>query len=127
MDGARIVYENTYQLGPEKVLQPLTIRPLVKEAIRAQFESWSYDGKAAAQKSRDTCAMIQNFILSKGNIPPRYKFSVQAFVIPRADQGLRLATRTLWNPETDNLVSETYDDRKKDYIVVALVFYTYNE
>ncbi|TNJ30501.1 Tctex-1 family protein [Giardia muris] len=125
MSEARLYVENTYQLEPEIPLTTLIIRPHVQKALEKQFSTWSYSSSDGASKSRDTCAMIQNFILGAGEIPPRYKIVIQVFIAPLKGQGMRLASRSVWDPKTDNLVSETF--MGKDYAATALVFYTYNE
>lgn len=68
--------------------------------------------------------MIQNYINDSAVVPPRYKVMVQVFIVPLKGQCVRLATRSVWEPSTDNLVSETFTGR--DYAATALVF-TYNE
>lgn len=125
MGDNRLSVENTYQLGPEEPLTRLSIRPLVQKALQKQFLNWTYDAKTGASKSRDTCAMIQNYINDSAVVPPRYKIMVQVFIVPLKGQCVRLATRSVWEPSTDNLVSETFTGR--DYAATALVFYTYNE
>lgn len=42
-----------------------------------------------------------------------------------AGQGVRIATRELWNPNTDNLICETMQG--KDYVAVGLFWYIYIE
>lgn len=125
MADPKIIYENSYQLEPETQLTRPMIRPWVQKALEKQFSSWSYDPKMGGSKSRETCAMIQNFIMDNANVPPRFKLVTQVFIVPLKGQGVRLATRSIWSPSTDNLISESF--KGNDYTATALVFYTYNE
>lgn len=54
----------------------------------------------------------------------RYKFVTHVTVAEAAQQGLRVASRCLWDPETDNYATYNYNSETKHvYIVVFAVFW----
>jgi tctex1 domain-containing protein 2 len=59
--------------------------------------------------------------ISKG----RYKIVVQTVIGQNADQGVRIASRCLWDPTTDNYASISHNTKK--LFCNILVFATYTE
>ena len=56
---------------------------------------------------------------------PRYKIIVQTVIGQKFGQLLRLASRCLWDPKTDNMVSVNYETQ--DMIAVVTVYAVYLE
>ena len=122
---SKIIYENTYIMDPDPMmkLHRPPIRRILKDVMRIQFERWEYLGLEAARKCEDCSAMAYNRIVPI--VPPRYKLCIQTFIVQKHGQGVRLATRSLWATDTDNLVTENWSS--KTFEAVCLIFYTYNE
>ncbi|KAG5500422.1 hypothetical protein JKF63_03515 [Porcisia hertigi] len=58
---------------------------------------------------KDLCAEIQHRAVRLGY--ERYKLVTHATVAEAASQGMRVASRCLWDPETDNYASYTYSSQ----------------
>ena len=58
---------------------------------------------------------------------PRYKFIVQVVLGEIKGQGLRIASKCLWNPDFDNYVSYTHQNRVNNLYCTAMVFGCYCE
>ncbi|CAF1507982.1 unnamed protein product, partial [Rotaria sordida] len=63
--------------------------------------------------SRNVNQLIKNFQL------PRYKIFIQTMIGQKFEQTLRIGSRCLWDPKTDNTVSVNYET--KDMIAVVIV------
>ncbi|KAL7699433.1 Tctex-1 family [Lotmaria passim] len=67
---------------------------------------------------KDLCAEIQQRLVRLGY--ERYKLVTHATVTEAANQGMRIASRCLWDPETDNYASFTYTN---EYMHVSVVVF----
>ncbi|AIN99735.1 hypothetical protein LPMP_281020 [Leishmania panamensis] len=70
---------------------------------------------------KDLCAEIQQQTVRLGY--DRYKLVTHATVTEAASQGMRVASRCLWDPETDNYASYTYSSQYIHVIVVVFGVY----
>lgn len=67
---------------------------------------------------KDLCAEIQQRLVRLGY--ERYKLVTHATVTEAANQGMRIASRCLWDPETDNYASYTYSS---EYMHVSVAVF----
>ncbi|KAH0575535.1 Tctex-1 family protein [Spironucleus salmonicida] len=121
--------QQLYNPDPVQKLDILNYKELVTFTLNEQFSKWSYDQTSAGQKCRDCCAMLQNKINSSNNtdikLGHRYKLVFQCYVNQLAGQGMRLATRSMWNSDTDNLLSDVF--KGKDFVATLFLWYVYQE
>lgn len=85
--------------------------PAVERIIREVCEEMvgperPYVYEEAQPLIKDICAEIQQRTVRLGY--ERYKLVTHATVTEAASQGMRVASRCLWDPETDNYASYTY-------------------
>ena len=85
----------------DKTYNPATVNELVKDI------------------SRNIHQLVKNFQL------PRYKIAVQTVVVQKFDQHLRIGSRCLWDPKTDNMVTVNYET--KDMVAIVTVYAVYFE
>ncbi len=79
----------------------------VNEILQQQFESTpTYDPKTATNITKELCTKILDKVRHLGY--KRYKFVVQVVVTSSSGQGLRVASRCLWDKNQDNYVSGTF-------------------
>jgi hypothetical protein len=76
------------------------------------------------QHSKDISQTIQEAIADMRNLA-RYKFVVQVFIAEACNQGMRVSSRCLWDPETDGFAEFTHSTEHMH--VTALVFGLYFE
>lgn len=67
---------------------------------------------------KDLCAEIQQRLVRLGY--ERYKLVTHATVTEAANQGMRIASRCLWDPETDNYAAYTYSN---EYMHVSIAVF----
>ncbi|CBZ28462.1 conserved hypothetical protein [Leishmania mexicana MHOM/GT/2001/U1103] len=70
---------------------------------------------------KDLCAEIQQRTVRLGY--ERYKLVTHATVTEAASQGMRVASRCLWDPETDNYATYTYSNQYMHVTVVVFGVY----
>merc|ERR1712196_218294 len=80
------VYENTYIMAPK--------------------DGAKFSQPAVEKMMKEICNEIQQKV--KGMGYPRYKFIVQVTLGQNEGQCLRIASRCLWNHETDNVANASY-------------------
>ncbi|KPA85432.1 hypothetical protein ABB37_01737 [Leptomonas pyrrhocoris] len=67
---------------------------------------------------KDLCAEVQQRLVRLGY--ERYKLVTHATVTEAANQGMRIASRCLWDPETDNYAAYTYSN---EYMHVSVAVF----
>lgn len=97
--------------------------PAVERVIREVCEKmvgsdrpYVYEESQALIK--DLCAEIQQRLVRLGY--ERYKLVTHATVTEAANQGIRIASRCLWDPETDNYAAYTYSS---EYMHVSVAVF----
>merc|ERR1711916_325608 len=93
------------------------IEAIVKEKVGDK----PYDSQSAMQTSKELSTEIQERVKTLGHV--RYKLVVQTFIAENTNQGLRVSSRCLWDPETDGFAEFTFTTETMH--VTALVFGLY--
>eukprot|EP00703_Trepomonas_sp_PC1_P004719 JAP91887.1 hypothetical protein TPC1_16350 [Trepomonas sp. PC1] len=113
------------------------VKAILHDALDRKFvqSQWTYDGNTAITKTKEVAKYVLNQLSDKDRRSEkqdptyaqlgRYKCICQVYCQQLAGQGTRIATRELWNPSTDNLISETIQG--KDFVAVGLFWYIYIE
>lgn len=114
---------NTYRMEPENDyrFRPYRIQPKVMEILVDQLKDKTYQSINATdlvkEVSRSVLQLMKNFQM------PRYKIIVQTVIGEKVGQLVRIASRCLWDPKTDNMISVNYET--KDMVAVVTVYGVY--
>lgn len=118
-------YENTYRLEPEegKHFSPDKVELVMKNVIEDHPGLAQYNHIRSKILARDLTERIKEKVKELNF--PRYKLVSNVIIMERKDQGVNIASRSVWNQQTDNFASYTY--KNSDVIVVAYVHGVYFE
>ncbi|KAJ3018037.1 UNVERIFIED_CONTAM: Tctex1 domain-containing protein 3 [Siphonaria sp. JEL0065] len=100
------VYENTYKMKPDRKFQSEPVRRIAEEILQATLKKAKYDPDKVATLS----AKIGNDILTavKKLEYDRYKIVVDVTIGEFKGQGIRVASRSLWDTSTDTYTSASF-------------------
>lgn len=116
---------NTYRMEPDNDyrFRPYRVQPKVLEVLMDRLKDKTYDpttvNELVKDVSRNVHQLMRNFQM------PRYKIVVQTVIGQKYGQLLRIASRCLWDPKTDNMISVNYET--KDLVAVVTVYAVYLE
>ncbi|GAQ87714.1 hypothetical protein KFL_003720050 [Klebsormidium nitens] len=107
-----LVYENTYITSPEgygkdQVFQSSKVRSVIKEVLQSMLAQLEYDPLKAAQTAKELSDQVKDRVKELGYA--RYKLLVQVTIGEKKGQGIRLASRCMWDTSTDNCASESFE------------------
>ncbi|CAL5975166.1 Tctex-1_family protein [Hexamita inflata] len=125
-----------YNPDPVNKFDSKRVKQILHEALDKKFQNWNYDHLTAITKTKECSKYVFNQLADKDRKTSekqestyinlgRYKCICQVYCTQLAGQGVRIASRELWNPNTDNLISETVQG--KDFVAVGLFWYVYVE
>ncbi|UJR32109.1 hypothetical protein I4U23_019577 [Adineta vaga] len=116
---------NTYRLEPDNEyrFRPYRVQPKVLDILIDRMKDKTYNKDTAVDLSKEITRSVHQ--LMKNFQIPRYKFVVQTVISQKLEQLLRIASRSLWNPKTDNMISVNYET--KDMVAVVTVYAVYLE
>eukprot|EP00930_Biecheleria_cincta_P057979 TRINITY_DN43846_c0_g1_i1.p1 TRINITY_DN43846_c0_g1~~TRINITY_DN43846_c0_g1_i1.p1 ORF type:complete len:129 (-),score=19.94 TRINITY_DN43846_c0_g1_i1:185-571(-) len=120
------VWENTYIMMPkdhEKFL-PSKVTAVIKKVMEEYLSDKEYDFADAKIWTLDISNEIKDAVRQQVNIP-RYKIIVQVVIGEQASQGIRIASKCLWDTSADNWASYTYEN--PSLFAVGMVFGCYYE
>ncbi|KAL0221938.1 hypothetical protein RCL1_001792 [Eukaryota sp. TZLM3-RCL] len=116
-------HENTYQLGPEKVVEVALARAILKDEVEALCNNQTYSPSWAESTTTQLVRILHKKVLPI--IPSRYKFVVHAVIGEVKDQTMRIASRWLWDHTTDNFASYTF--KNSSLYCAASAHFLYHE
>ena len=99
------------------------VEKVIGEIVTGYVGDKPYVSSEAMAMSREMATQIQDRVASMKYI--RYKVVVQVFVTENCNQGMRIASRCLWDPENDGFAE--FNHSTKHMHVTALVFGLYWE
>ncbi|KAL9645552.1 hypothetical protein ABK040_000615 [Willaertia magna] len=101
-------YQNSYRMKPNdnEKFNKLEVEQKIEELLKSELESYEYDANTSINRSKEISAKVLDS-LKKMNYP-RYKFVVQTTITSSSGQGIRVASRFLWDPSTDNYATAVY-------------------
>ena len=116
---------NTYRMEPDNEyrFRPYRVQPKVLEVLMDRLKDKTYDASTVNELVKDVSRSVHQ--LMKNFQIPRYKIIVQTVIGQKYGQLLRIASRCLWDPKTDNMISVNYET--KDMIAVVTVYAVYLE
>ena len=115
-------FENTYRLEPKTRFPEITVKAVLNEVLE-ELESHTY----SPTRSPFLAKLLSTRVLEnvkRLNIE-RYKIVCLVTIGSKALQGLRIASRCLWNDQFDTVVSASFET--KDFLAVGTVYGIYYE
>ncbi|KAI4899554.1 hypothetical protein NFI96_017645 [Prochilodus magdalenae] len=106
--GFRLKLANTYRLEPLQPFSPHLLQRRAQELLLGAFGDMQYQ--------QDTCRQVactvagQLLALAKEQVFDRYRYVVQVSVGQKQNQGLKMASRALWDHEKDNFITLSYEN-----------------
>ena len=116
---------NTYRMEPddEYRFRPYKVQAKILEELVEQMKDQTYNAATVNELVKDVSRSIHQ--LMKNFQLPRYKIIIQTIIAQKFEQLIRTASRCLWDPKTDNMLSVNYET--KDMIAVVTVYAIYFE
>jgi hypothetical protein len=116
------VFQNTYKMYPDRTMNVETVRQIIKRNLQI-LETEVYDPKY----SRDLSKSLSNGILQELKMLgiARYKFVCTVTIGQIGGQTIRVASRCVWDQETDSFVCESF--KNKTLFAVATIYGVYHE
>uniref|UniRef100_A0A7S2FB08 Dynein light chain n=1 Tax=Florenciella parvula TaxID=236787 RepID=A0A7S2FB08_9STRA len=117
----------TYIMKPEEteIFYPSHVKRIAGAILEEELAGKMYDDEEEAKKWNTTiCEKIKAQVKAECDIP-RYKIIVQVTLGQMKDQGVRVASRCLWDTATDNYASVEYANQH--LWCSAMVFGVYTE
>eukprot|EP01013_Petalomonas_cantuscygni_P019815 TRINITY_DN3782_c0_g2_i1.p2 TRINITY_DN3782_c0_g2~~TRINITY_DN3782_c0_g2_i1.p2 ORF type:complete len:137 (-),score=15.29 TRINITY_DN3782_c0_g2_i1:152-562(-) len=98
----------TYQLGPYQgtKFMPWAVSQVMQQVLDDRLKDVRYDPEDAARLCKELARTIQERVETLGY--DRYKLVSQVVMAEACGQGLRVASRCLWDPDVDNFASASY-------------------
>uniref|UniRef100_A0A7S3CYT8 Uncharacterized protein n=1 Tax=Palpitomonas bilix TaxID=652834 RepID=A0A7S3CYT8_9EUKA len=118
-------YENTYQLRPHdnQRFNAGVVREIIRKTLAEKLEGKDYDAAQAPNVTKELCTAVKEKVKATGCT--RHKLVVQATIGQMKGQGVRIASRCLWDVETDNYASDSFQN--ESLYCVCMVFGCYYE
>ena len=82
------------------------VEKAMQKICREKLEGRAYVFEEVQPLIKELCAELQQKVVQLGY--ERYKLVSQVTVVEAAQQGIRIASRCLWDPEVDNYAEYTY-------------------
>jgi tctex1 domain-containing protein 2 len=102
---------------------PSAVRSIINDVLEEYLNGKSYQDDLAQKLALDISNEVK--VRCKRLTIPRYKIMIQTFVGENLNQGLRVASKSLWNPKFDNYASCSY--QSGNLFAVVIVFGSYYE
>lgn len=115
----------TYRMEPEEIerFYPSKAKAIAEKIAAEELNGQVYDEEDAKIWSLNISDKVREAVST--SIPnSRYKIVVQTILGQIKDQGIRVASRCLWDPTTDNYTSATYKNQTLFCNVLIFALYT---
>eukprot|EP00056_Hartaetosiga_gracilis_P000905 m.41273 g.41273 ORF g.41273 m.41273 type:complete len:161 (-) comp10410_c0_seq2:814-1296(-) len=100
--------ENTYKMDTGKTFSASAVEKVMQEVLEGQLEEEKYDPRASKQMAKTLSTIITNRV--KGMKYDRYKIVTLVSIGQKAEQGVTVASRCLFDKEKDNFASASYQN-----------------
>lgn len=114
---------NTYQMEPERKFKAIEIQKIVYNILEERLEDTSYEPDKCRYLVVSLANEIRHRVKQMGFA--RYKIVCTVDMGSIAEQGLRVASRCLWDKAQDSLGTATY--KNESLFAVGTVFGVYHE
>ncbi|NXV61297.1 TC1D4 protein, partial [Molothrus ater] len=117
--------ENTYRIGPDKgcKFDAKRVQQVLEGTLACALGTTVYSAQGSAPLAQSLTELLQN--QAKEVVPPRYKLVCHVVLGQQGQQSLLVASRGLWDPETDSFASATFSNAS--LFAVATVYGVYFE
>uniref|UniRef100_A0A8C7PLT4 Tctex1 domain-containing protein 4 n=1 Tax=Oncorhynchus mykiss TaxID=8022 RepID=A0A8C7PLT4_ONCMY len=111
--------ENTYKTEPEKgcLFKASKVQKLVQAMLDSYLDGASYNAASGSHLSQILSDMVKSKV--KEMIPPRYKLVCQVVVGQNRNQGLRVASRCLWDSQHDDFAVAMFQNHSLFTLVIV--------
>ena len=119
----KVRYENTYKMKPEKRFDIVEVKEIIEETLASTLQDVKYE----AIKCKALCKSLSHTICERVKLLDFGRFKIVSLVNigEIKGQGVRIASRFLWNEKHDNWVDGVFTN--PDIFAVAVVFGVYQE
>ncbi|NXY14414.1 TC1D4 protein, partial [Atrichornis clamosus] len=102
--------ENTYRMGPDEgcKFNAERVQRVLEASLASVLGTAVYSPQGSAPLAQSLTELLQS--RAKKVVPPRYKLVCQVVLGQQGQQSLVVASRALWDPETDSFVSVTFSN-----------------
>ncbi|NWS50513.1 TC1D4 protein, partial [Probosciger aterrimus] len=102
--------ENTYKIGPDEgcKFNAGRVQRVLEGALTGALETMVYAPQGSALLVQNLVEMLQS--RAKEVVPPRYKLVCHVLLGQQAQQSLLVASRALWDPESDSFATATFSN-----------------
>mmetsp|Transcript_21901 Transcript_21901/g.36668 ORF Transcript_21901/g.36668 Transcript_21901/m.36668 type:complete len:133 (-) Transcript_21901:1032-1430(-) len=120
------IFLPTYRMEPEEIerFYPSQAKAIADGVIAEELDKVVYDEEDAKQWSINISDKIRESVTEQMGPTSRYKIVVQTTIGEMRDQGIRIASRCLWDPTTDNYASCSYTNETLFCSVLIFALYT---
>lgn len=118
-----VTYENTYKTEPDDKRRFSTQKAeqIIYSVLEGYLSGRDYDSKRFPLLSKTLSELIKERVKSTGL--ERYKIIAVVTICENKDQGMRVASRCLWNEKYDNHASVVYEG--SNFFAVGSVYAVY--
>ncbi|XP_060085655.1 dynein light chain Tctex-type protein 2B-like [Ylistrum balloti] len=123
--GIPIKLQNTYRLEPlpKEKFDPSRVNTIMYNVLESYLDGEKYDPKMCSNLAQNLTDVIKNRVKELGYV--RYKLICNVIIGENSAQGMRVASRCLWDASTDSYAQASYS--KGEIYAVATVYATYFE
>ncbi|NWV56054.1 TC1D4 protein, partial [Daphoenositta chrysoptera] len=102
--------ENTYRMGPDKgcKFNAERVQRVLEGTLAIALGTAVYSPQGSAPLAQSLTELLQS--RAKEVVPPRYKLVCHVVLGQQGQQSLVVASRGLWDPETDSFASATFSN-----------------
>ncbi|KAM4640948.1 dynein light chain Tctex-type 4 [Discoglossus pictus] len=120
-----ICYENTYKMEPDQDCRfnLRKVQDVLESTLNSYLGGSAYNPLTSGHLSQSLSDLIRSKL--KEFMSPRYKLLCNVVLGPRGNQGVMVASRSLWDPQNDNVASATFTNAS--LFAVAMVHGIYHE
>lgn len=102
--------ENTYRMGPDEGcgFNAGRVQRVLERVLAGVLGGTSYSPQGSAPLVHSLAELLQG--RAKEVVPPRYKLVCHVLLGQHSQQSLLVASRALWDPQSDNFASATFSN-----------------
>eukprot|EP01064_Diplonema_japonicum_P023039 TRINITY_DN33499_c0_g1_i1.p1 TRINITY_DN33499_c0_g1~~TRINITY_DN33499_c0_g1_i1.p1 ORF type:complete len:143 (+),score=19.42 TRINITY_DN33499_c0_g1_i1:49-477(+) len=105
------IFNPTYLMKPREGTKFLKrdVEMTMAKILQEKLQSKEYDPVEQSQLTKELCTEIQSAVKQMGY--ERYKIVIQVNITEATGQGIRIASRCLWDPEQDNFAEAVFKNQ----------------
>ncbi|KAK3733944.1 hypothetical protein QZH41_001727 [Actinostola sp. cb2023] len=119
----KVRYENTYKMEPDKRFNVHEVKEILEETLEESLEDVKYDAVRCKALSKSLSHTICERVKLLGF--QRFKYVAKVTIGEIKGQGVRVASRFLWNEKHDNWVDTVFTNT--EIFAVAVLYAVYQE